>query len=252
MLTSRIDSALRELTLNFATRDESERVVELAILLAGVLDHVRPLAAPDPPLADEVRLAQRLESARTILPDASPEITRDVEAFLARVQSFQARLRQHRIPVNDLWMPVTALAGSWFVLRELALTLLALPVALWGRLNHWIPLALARRIGRATSRNADEPAMHTLVSGFVLVLAFYLALAALVATTVGRWWAVIYLAVLPPSASLDFWISDRLHRAGARARSYLLLRGNPALRAELREEASDIRAAARRLDALVR
>jgi 1-acyl-sn-glycerol-3-phosphate acyltransferase len=251
-LTDRIDEALRERTLNFESREASERVIEVATLLTGVLDHVRPLAAPDPPLAEGVRMAQRLESARHLLPNLSSGLVREVGDFLEELDDFQARLRSHQIPVNDLWMPVTAMAGGWFALRELVLLLLALPIALWGRLNHWIPLALARWIGRTTSRNADEPAMHTLVSGLVLVVCCYIAIAAVIGRVAGAGWAVVYLAALPPSASLDFWISDRLRRARARARAYLFLRANPRCRAELRTKASTIRAAARRLDASLR
>ncbi len=251
-LTSRLDHALRDLTLNFSSQENADRVLEVAALLTKVLDRVRPLAAPDPPLADSVRMAQRLESARHLLPGASPVLARDVDDFLGRMDAFRARLQADRIPVNDLWMPVTAWAGAWFVVRELSLVILALPVALWGHINHWIPLAFARWIGRATSRNADEPAMQTLVSGLVLVLSFYAAIAVFIARFVGPWWAAIYVIALPPSASLDFRITDRLQRARARASAYLTLRATPRLRAELREEASAIRAMARRLDSVLR
>ncbi len=251
-LTARLDRAIRELTLNFASRDDGVRIVELASLLSGILDRVRPLTAPDPPLLESVRLAQRLEAARQVVSSVSPALQLEINAFLDRVWAFGARLRDHEIPVNDLWMPVTALSGTWFVVRELSLSLFAIPITLWGRINHWIPLRVARWMGRATSKNPDEPAMRTLVSGLVLVVAFYLALAAIVARTAGLGWAVLYLAALPPSASLDFWMSDRHHRALARARAYLTLRRNPALRAALRLEASDIRASARQLDERVR
>ncbi|MEP7381390.1 MAG: lysophospholipid acyltransferase family protein [Gemmatimonadota bacterium] len=251
-LTRRLDHALRDLTLNFSSQENADRVLEVAALLTKVLDRVRPLAAPDPPLADAVRMAQRLESARHLLPGASPVLARDVDHFLDRIDAFRARLQADRIPVNDLWMPVTAWAGAWFVVRELSLIILALPVAFWGRINHWIPLAFARWIGRTTSHNADETAMHTLVSGLVLVLSFYAVLAVVISSFVGPWWAATYLAVLPPSASLDFRITDRLVRALARASAYRTLRANPRLRAELRKEASAIRATARRLDSALR
>ncbi len=251
-LTARLDGAIRQLTLNFASRDDGVRIIELAALLSGILDRVRPLTAPDPPLVQSVRLAQRLESARQMVSSVSPALQLEINTFLDRAWAFGARLRAHEIPVNDLWMPVTALSGAWFVVRELSLSLLALPITLWGRINHWIPLRVARWMGRATSKNPDEPAMRTLVSGLVLVVAFYLALAAIVARSAGLGWALLYLAVLPPSASLDFWMSDRHHRALARARAYLTLRRNPELRAALRVEASEIRASARRLDELMR
>jgi len=251
-LTARLDGALRKITLNFSSRDDAERVLHVSALLTGVLDRARPLEAPDPPLSAATRMAQRLESARQALPDASPESLRDVHAFLERLEGFRTSLRDLRIPVNDLSMSVTLSSGAWFVLRELTITTVTLPIAAWGRLNHWIPLSLARWIGRTTSTNADEPAMRTLVSGVVTVLVLYAAVAAVIGWGVGTRWAFAYLVTLPPAASVDFWLTARLRRAAERARAYLALRADPERRAELLREAGVLRHAARMLDAAVR
>lgn len=251
-LTTRVDDALRRVTLNFPDRDAADQVLEVSALLNQLLDRVRPLHAPDAPLADAVRIAQRLEAARQLLPAAPSETVAQADAFLVRLEAFRARMRAAAVPVNDLWMSVSLAAGSWFAIREGTIALLTFPIALWGRLNHWIPITLARWVGRSTSRNPDEPAMHTLVAGLVLVLAFYLVVAIVIGWRFGPWWALAYLTSLPPSASLDFWLSDRLRRALRRAKAYLSLRRQPSLRAELRQAASDLRAEARRLDAALR
>jgi hypothetical protein len=146
-------------------------------------------------------------------------------------------------------MPTSIPAGATFLVREAAITLLAAPVAAWGRINHWIPLALARRVGRTTSRNPDEPAMRTLVSGFVFVLAFYALGTIVVGLRAGWWWSLAYLVSLPPSASLDFWLTDRVRRAVRRARGYLEFRRAPALQRELVDEAAWLRREALRLEA---
>jgi hypothetical protein len=146
-------------------------------------------------------------------------------------------------------MPVSVASGAWFAVREGAILVAALPIALWGRLNHWLPITFARRVGSATSRNPDEPAMHTLVAGLVLVLAFYAVVALFIGHHHGVWWALAYLVSLPPSASLDFWLTERTRRAARRARGYVRMRADPVLRASLRDEASALRAEARRLDA---
>lgn len=247
-LTARVDQALRRVTLNFASHDDAEQVLEVSALLNQLLDRVRPLDAPDAPLTDAVRIAQRLESARQALPSAPSEIVAQADAFLIKLDAFRARIRAATIPINDLWMPISIAAGAWFALREGIIALITFPVALWGRINHWIPITLARWVGRATSKNPDEPAMHTLVSGLVFVLAFYALVAAFINHHHGALWAVAYLVTLPPAASLDFWLSDRMRRALRRAQGYLTMRRDPALRAALRQEASDLRAEARRLN----
>ena len=251
-LTARLDRALRDITLNFGSRDDAEQILHVSTLLTTVLDRVRPLAAPDPPLSAALRMAQRLEAARQVLPDASPETLREVNAFLERLDDFRATLRDLRIPVNDLSMPVTRSAGAWFVLREVTIATVTLPIAAWGRLNHWIPLSLARWIGRTTSTNADEPAMRTLVAGVATVLMLYVAVAAVIGWGVGTRWAVAYLITLPPAASLDFWLTARLRRAAERAQAYLTLRADLVRRSDLRREAGALRHIARKLDALVR
>lgn len=250
-LTARVDSALREVTLNFATLDDAERVRDVAMLLTLVLDRVRPVADADPPLSEATRIAQRLEAVRRHLPSTDPGTVAAANTFVERLDAFRARAKSAGIPINDLWMSLSPLAGAWFLGRETVVSVVSLPLALWGRLNHWIPLTLARWVGRVTSHHADEPAMHTLVSGFAFVVVFYALIAVTIARMAGGWWALAYLVLLPPAASLDFWITERMHRALRRARAYLTLRGNRSLRDALLVDARNLRAEARRLDALV-
>jgi hypothetical protein len=185
--------------------------------------------------------------ARQALPSTPNETASQADAFLARLDAFRSRTRTAAIPINDLWMSVSVAAGAWFAVRECVIAILGFPVALWGRINHWIPITLARWVGRATSTNPDEPAMHTLVSGLVFVLAFYLLAALFIGHHHGAIWAVAYLASLPSARST--WSIDRAIR---RARAYLSMRRDPTLRASLRAVASDLRAEARRLDAALR
>jgi len=249
LLTARLDDALRRVTLNFPDHDSANQVLEATTLLNQLLDRVRPLHAPDAPLLDALRIAHRLESARQLLPGAPPDVAAEADDFLARLRAFRTRARDAKVPINDLWMPLSAALGVFFVVREVAVHLLVLPVAAWGRINHWLPISIARWLGRATSRNQDEPAMHTLVAGLALVAVFYTLAALLLGYRYGAVWALLYLASLPPSASIDFWLSDRMRRATRRARGYLTLRGNPSLRESLLAAAAELRADARRLDA---
>jgi len=247
-ITEQLDVALRAVTLNFPTAEDSERVLAVASLLTQVFDRTRPLASPDPPLVDAMAIARRVESARQALPAAAPELLTEVNRFLDRLDQFRRRLASLRIPVNEIWMSIQPAAGAWFAIREVCITLSTLPIAAWGRVNHWVPLFLAQRVGRATSVNPDEPAMRTLVSGVLLVLLFYALVTAAVAWWAGGWWAALYVVSLPPSASLDFWITERLRRARLRARAYFALRGHPVQRAELLGEAHVLRTEAVRLN----
>lgn len=247
-LTGRIDAALRNVTLNFPTDLEALRVLELSRTLSQVLDRLRELHEGETPLSESVRIARRLEEVRLTLPGLDEATALRIENFISRLEAFAHSVSRLELPLNDVWMPVTAASGAWFIVREVVIGLLAAPVALWGRLNHWLPLKGAVDVARRTSRHADQPAMHAIVSGVLFVLVTYAIAAGAISVLAGWKWGLVYLASLPISASVDFWFADRLDRAIRRARGYLRFKNEPALQTLLVEEAAWLRGEAESLD----
>lgn len=250
-LVSDLDAGLRQVTLNFHTHDVADRVMSTARLLGLAFDDVRSLGNPDPPLAYTAQLARRLEVIRQGLPQLDASVAQRVEALERDLHEWHHEASRLQVPLNDIGLPLSWLSGAWFVLRELAIGAAAGPVALWGRLNHWLPLRTAVWLGRLTSRNADEPAMHTLVGGVLLTLVTYAVIAALIARAAGWAWAVAYLVLLPPAASLDFWWTDRRHRATQRARGFRALRAFPQEAQWLANERDRLRAEVQALTAIL-
>jgi glycerol-3-phosphate O-acyltransferase / dihydroxyacetone phosphate acyltransferase len=246
-LTRLIDAALRDVTVNFDTAFQASRMFEFSGLVAGVLDNIRPLGAPQSPLSESTRIARRLEQLRQSLPLLEPETLLLVDDFARRLEAFGRMVAGFGVPPNDLWMPVTTSAGVRFAARELLIALATGPLALWGRINHWLPLWIARRIGRARSRYADEPAMNTMVSGIVLVILFYCLGVATVTSLYGWGFGALYLVSLPLSATVDFWLSERLRHGQHRAALYLRFRRSPALQREATASAAWLRAESMRL-----
>jgi 1-acyl-sn-glycerol-3-phosphate acyltransferase len=250
-LTQRVDRGLREVTLNFRTQDEAERVLSISTILADVFDDFRPLEAPDPPLLASVQVAQRINSVAPKLDCLDSGTSSRVDGFLERLGAFEGLACANGVAVGDVQMTRATGPGLWFAVREIGLAVLAGPVALWGRLNHWLPLRIARLVARKMSRLPDEPAMNTIVAGVALVLVFYIAQIALVA----RWtdWriATVYAVTLPLSATWDFRYADRMRRAIARVRVYLRFRRDPALHNRLLEELGWLRREAVALDSLM-
>lgn len=244
IITDALDSGLRDVTLNVPSPDEAVLVRDVSDTLSRAFEDVRSLDDPQPSFAGTIQLARRVEEVRRRLPTLSPVQVARVNQFVGDLERWTSEARRLDTPIGDVGMPLSAGAGTWFVVREGLITAALGPVALWGRLNHLVPLKVAVWVGRATSRNADEPAMHTLVGGLVLVLATYALVAGLIASRFGWWWAATYLASLPVAASVDFWWRDRVHAAWRRARGYLKLRSQPeraewlaSERSRLREEA---------------
>jgi 1-acyl-sn-glycerol-3-phosphate acyltransferase len=250
-LTGRIDAGLRGVTLNFRTQDDASEVLSVSTLLAEVFDEFRPLQAPDPPLSDSVRLAQRISTIAERVPRIDPELARRIDRFRARITAFEATIREYAIAANDVQMSTKVGRGAWFVARETLIAALVGPLAVWGRVNHWLPLRLARSLALRRSRTPDEPATNTIVAALVLVLGFYVAQTALVTWSLGWVIGVAYAVSLPPSATWDFRYADRRRRATARVRTYLRFRRKPDLQRQLLSELMWLRSEALALNSAV-
>jgi F0F1-type ATP synthase assembly protein I len=143
--------------------------------------------------------------------------------------------------LEDVDVSVASGAAVRFVSREGWLLALAGPVALWGRLNHWLPFRAARLVARRNVESAADPAMRTLVAGTAFVLIAYLVQTTIVAALWGPIAGGVYLISLPMAAEINLYLSDRLRRAAQRARAFLFFRRNLAMRVQFRDEVSALR-----------
>ena len=248
-LTREVDAALRAVTLNFAHDDDRRRVLDAAHLLSGLFTPPGRLSVADAPLDVEHEVARRVDHERQVAAAGPPALQARVALFEARLDAFRAELVARRLPVADLDIDLGTGSGARFAVREGVRALAGAPLALWGRVNHWLPLRLTQALARRTSRTPEDPAMHTIVLGLVLVLVFYLAQAALVGALFGAWWALAYVVSLPFSATWDFRFRDYWGRARDRIRAYRLLRRDAALRTRLQAERQWLRAEAEAIEA---
>jgi glycerol-3-phosphate O-acyltransferase/dihydroxyacetone phosphate acyltransferase len=250
-LTRHVDAGLRAVTLNFRSTEEAHRVLSISTIIADLLDEFRPLHTPDPPLENQVRVAHRIAGIIARLSEIDPDVRPRVEQFLARLASFEGVIEANGITASDVQMSARATAGAWFVIREVLIAAVAGPFALWGRINHWAPLRIARSLALKMSRTPDEPAMNTIVAGLVLVLAFYITQVSIVAWWLGWAVAMVYAVSLPLSATWDFRYADRLRRGIARVRTYLQFRRDPDLHRCLLDDLAWLRDEAVALNALI-
>jgi glycerol-3-phosphate O-acyltransferase/dihydroxyacetone phosphate acyltransferase len=231
-LTTDLDAALHDVTLNFASDERARRAVGLARALAAFVDAPSSLAQARP-LAIEAELARRVDVATAALADAPPEVARQADEFILRVDALDARLRARGAALEDIRISPRLRHGAWFVVREGMVFACALPLALLGRVMHWLPLRLARALAMrplARDPSRDQPAMRTIVLGLAGVLIWYALQAMLVTHWFGGLIAALWIIVLALAGHLDFLIRDRRQRAWRRARTYLALRADPALR----------------------
>jgi glycerol-3-phosphate O-acyltransferase / dihydroxyacetone phosphate acyltransferase len=230
-LTEEIDRRLRDVTLNYATTDEAARTRGTARVFASLLGDPLPVGA-DRPLADEVELERRLAQARRLLKSehADSGLQARAERLLDRLDAFEQTLHREGIALEDVAIPIGRRHGARFAVREGALLAGAGPIALWGRLNHWLPFRLARELGERDMTSRDQPAMRTILAGLALVLLFYAAGTTIIARFAGGIAAVAYLASLPIAAEINLRFAERMQRARQRMRAYFRFRHSPALR----------------------
>jgi len=249
-LTAEIDDRLRRVTLNFGSDARAHRAEHLAHTLGAIARRGAPLGHP-PPLAEEADLARRIEAASVALATAPAPLAQRADAFIAEVEAFEQRLATRGVALSELRVSPRIRQGAWFVLREVLLLTLALPVALLDRVAHDLPVRLARARAQrslASDPSRDQPAMRTIVLATGLLLAWYLLLGITLARWLGPGVAVLALATMLLSASAELALRDRISRALRRARTYLALRADPGLQASALAEADHLLEEARALE----
>lgn len=249
-LTSEIDRRLRAVTLNFASADRAERAVRVARALAATI-HEPPALGQPRTLVVEAELAARVERATSALPGAPPELAAQADALVARFTLLEAQLAARGASVDHAGISASTSGGVRFIVREGSLALVATPIALLGRLTHWLPLAIARGIALrsiADDPSRDQPAMRTIVLGLGALLLWY----AVTVIVVGHWFgpvaALAAVILLLASARVAVLFGDRLRRARERARTYLAFRSDPDFQAIILAEMQALLDAAQALE----
>lgn len=240
-LTTELETRLRAVTLNFASNDDAARAVRLASLIASMFDEAPPMRTGGRSLGVEAAIARRIERIEQALARGAGALGARARALEARLDAFGRETKVRGISVEDVAISRRLGPGLRFALREGWLLLVGGPVALWGRLNHWLPIRAARAVAMRSIDSAADPAMRTLVAGTAFVLLTYLAQTAIVYALWGGWVALGYFVSLPLAGDLNFLLSDRLHRARRRARAYFTFRRDPALQERWLAELEELR-----------
>jgi len=251
-LTAEIEARLRRVTVNYASPDDASRASALARLFAAILRDDPGSVGARPPLSIEVSLASRIDRVRDALTRINDDRLRArVDVLVHDLAAFDESLHRHRVSLEDVSVSSAARYAPGFVVREAAIALVAGPLAAWGAVNHWVPFHAARAIARRSVESAADPAMRTIVAGTALVLGFYGLQGMDVKALAGWVPAALYVASLPLAAEVNFMLSHRRRRAVRRARTYLLFRRRPRLRARLQTELLRLRGEALEIEELV-
>jgi len=247
-LTAEIDARLRAVTLNYASLDDAARAVRLASTIAALTEDAPRIGVVDRGFAVDAAIARRLGEISRQLAVASPTTKLEAELLVRRLDAVSHVATNHRVLLEDVGISVSVAAGVGFLVREAWLLLVAGPIAIWGRVNHWLPFKAARVVGVHSIESAADPAMRTLIAGLAFVTLAYAVQTTVVAMVFGLGVGFAYLVSLPLAAEANFYLSDRLRRATRRARTFVRFRRDPALQARLWGELTNLRSDVLRLE----
>lgn len=248
-LTHEIELGLRDVMLEAPSDAALAEVQQLAAYVTAVLADDAPDVGRGQSLGDEYVVASRIARGLQSLERMPAGVRQSADEVRARTAAFIDRLEKAGIAPEDATISTRVTHGARFAVREVAMLALAGPVALWGRINHWVPFRLARRIALREVSSRDQPAMRTIVAGLAFVLTAYIVQTALVWSLAGGWVALAYLVTLPVAADVDLRYSGRLASALRRMRTYRLLRNDAPLADSLAEERRALAESLRTLDA---
>lgn len=242
-LTVDIQARLHAVTLNFDDDADADEVLDLSTVLAATSDEIRPLGDPDAPIAAKIAVARRADAIRQQLErgEFPPDVEQRVRHIQRRLLALRRTATRLSIRLDDVALDTRLPAAGRFVIREVLLAAVGMPLALWGRVNHVVPFTLARWLGVKTSTARSQLAMHTILLGILLVPLFYVGQTAAVWHVAGPWWSLGYVASLIPSASWDIRYSERLRRLRRRAQAWRHFREDAGLQDKLRTELLSLR-----------
>ena len=242
-LTHEIAKRLHAVTLNFDDDSAADEVLDLATVLAATTEEIRPLGDPDAPMSTKIDVARRADVIRQRLDrgELPPHTEGRVRHVQRRLFSLRRTATKLGIRLDDVALDTRLPAAGRFVIRELLLAAVGIPLAVWGRLNHFVPFTLATWLGVRTSIARSQLAMHTIMLGAVLIPIFYVIQTAVAWRVAGPWWAALYAASLVPSASWDLRYTERLRQLRRRALAWRHFREDPGLQEKLRGELFSLR-----------
>ena len=236
-LTSEIENRIRKLTLNFERRPDS-------VLLGWAAEILETGAAPPARLGLEKSSVSRRLKLVQLLNEGYKQLKEDQAEALTelrkRVRAYRLELRDLGIKPSEVYISMPAWRVARFVVRELVIVVVGMPIAAWGVLNHLIPAALIRVFAVNLSAEKDKWASNVVFPTVVLVPFFYTVQITVAWFYLPPLWAALYTISLPISGLFAILYRDRVGNIRYRSRTFFLFLKNPDLRERLGNEGRSI------------
>jgi 1-acyl-sn-glycerol-3-phosphate acyltransferase len=233
-LTARIEAALRTVTLNFASFDESEVVERVADLFAEET-HVMPGEAE---LGARFPLRHALGAGYAQARAREPQRVARVEALVREYDELLegSGLRDDQVSAR---YPVR-LAAHYVGTRALWLAF-ALPVAVIGTVLCYVPYRVPGLVAHLAGRHRDLPATYKILCGLALAPLWFALLGLLALALAGPWAALAIVVAAPVTGWYALLFHERNDSFWREVGAWLVLRLFPGRAAKLRRLRAEIR-----------
>jgi len=215
-LTVQIERRVSALVSQFARIREWLWLRWVAELLETRGEDPDPLDLESHPYAPRTRV---LEEMRNVYEKADrarvAELHREVNAY-------RRDLRRLGITQHEVFLSMHPLRAFFFVIRELELLIVGSVIAVAGAIQHGVAFALDSMLTKKLSVDLDHWASNAIFYGFAIFPLLWIAGIFTIWKIVSWQWAVAYLLMIPFTLVYLILWSERVVRAGRRARTFLI------------------------------
>ena len=237
-LTGLLENRVRQMTLDFKDAGQRDLFRNAADLLAtGGAPPSELGLRPAPRLAEQVRLVKVLKSGSERMHGTESDRLQLLEQ---RIQNLFTELERRGVAPHETFLEMHTGRAAFFILRELELVLLGLPMALWGVLNNFPAYLAARALTRKLSHEDDQVATNAIFSGIISFPLFYFLQVLLASTLLGPGWLLLYALSVPWCGAYAVAWLDRIRGTSRRSRTWYLWHAKPELQQSLTDEARGI------------
>jgi hypothetical protein len=236
-LTEEIRRWVEALTLHYETQEESVLLDWAAEIVITGGEMPRPLGQDYDSVADWFLLIGRLQAGYQALREGHrPE----VESLIGRIRLYRGELERRGIDPAEVYLPIHWGRALLFLIRELELIVIGMPLALFGSINHFLPYQIVKWIARALSKDKDHWASNTIYPGFLIFPLFYVIQIGLAWFLLPGFWAALYTLALPYTGYYALLYRDRIGGTLRRTRTFFHFVRHPEVQAELAREGREI------------
>ncbi len=225
-LTARIDTAMREVTVNLEQWEDAP-LVECAEAV-----HAAELGGSDNPLSRHERVRDTARILAILRHSGDPRW----ESLADDVREHDRALTRLGLRPEDLRdVPRVRAAMGWTVRRLPLIAAAASGVAAIGTIIFWIPYRLTDVLAHLGDPNEDTLSTHKVLSGALLFTIWIVAIAIVVGVFAGFGWGVLTLVALPLLAFATLAIIERWTESWSDVRRFFLRRRGDQVLRDLRE-----------------